>query len=725
MGGGSKKSGSTTVYYGKAAYIMGMGQLTLLHRMKVDDNVVWRNTSGLAISGYYVSIDTEVGTCRVYAGKWDQPQDALLSDHPAYRGQVLVVWTKLRLGSSADRLPSISIEGTFAPWDSSTAGLTSPVKVCRELATDSRIGLGMSASAFPQDSTLEADTIMFAPRIDDAKSASDIFEEYLDLIFAIPKWKNRAIEVVRRFDSPVWDDCVHITQDDILEWPEETTESSGEVCTELHLRYTNLFNDSSSDELEDDDSTEQETVTIWREAELPDLGGKKVSYDATDITSATYANDLAVSRGHYEAVPICTGKVNIFKAKGLLIEPGDPFLIDDIDGTTRRVWCTAQEIEYGKDKVELEYELDRTSAIHDSSQLAIYDPPTGTSYAPVDPAAVLVFEAPRPLNVSGSALCICCARGSDVISAFGIFVGWGGADYVGSDVSIHFSVYGTLQAAIAASGTSMILENVPRDADTLDSVSSAQAASDVLLAILGTSDSYEIVSVQTATINSSSQVTLSSCLRNRMGTTSQTWPVGTPVHVIGRSAIPVVTTNVYEPSTIINTAGNPTGGTEYSVKLPQVVGTRTQEVDDIDDTTCIVNGVYRRPLPPSNVTGGGTFTGSNDLTYTVTPQLWREEGYPDADFYETVTVVPVLVIDSVRHVLSARASGTVTLTATEMTSALGSSSTQSFVVEFFTYFEGRHSATSVSKTIQRVLTITLSSTIGTAASVYTGTSISE
>jgi hypothetical protein len=721
--GSSKKSSGTTVYYGKAAYVMGVGQLTLLHRILVDDTVVWRNTDGLAITGYYVSVDTEAGTCRVYGGKWDQPRDALLSDHPAYRGQVVVVWTKLRLGSSSDRLPSLSIEGTFAPWDSSTEGVVSPVSVCRELATDERIGLGMVSSAFPEDATLEADTKMCAPRLDDAKSAKDIFEAYLELIFAVPRWENRAVQVLRHWDAPDWDTVPHITQSDILEWPEETTETTGEVCTELHLRWTRLFDDSESDDLEDDDSCEQETVSVWREPELPDLGGKKVSYDATDIITETAATELAGARGHYEAVPYSSGKVSVFKAKGLLIEPGDAFLLDDIDGQTRRVWCTEQEIEYTKDKVQLTYERDRTSAIHDAFQLSSYEPPSSTKLAPADPAAVMVFEAPRPLNTTGSALCVCCARGNDVTNAFGISTAWGGADYVYAQAETSFSVYGTLQSAVAATGASLILENVPRDTDSLDSVSAAQAAADSLLAVIGTASSFELVSVQTVTVNSTSQVTLTSCLRNRMGTTAQTWPAGTPVHLIGRAQLPVVTTNVYEPTTIVNTALNPSGGTAYTVKVPQAAGSRVQDIGDCDEYSCTVDGAYRRPLPPSAVTGGGTFTGSNDLSYTVTPQLWREEGYPEADFYETVTIVPVLVIDSVRHVLAARASGAVTLTAAEMTSALGSSTTQAFTVEFFTYYEGRHSATSVSRTIQRVLTITPSSTVGTAGSVYSGTSI--
>jgi hypothetical protein len=299
---------------------------------------------------------------------------------------------------------------------------------------------------------------------------------------------------------------------------------------------------------------------------------------------------------------------------------------------------------------------------------------------------------------------ILCARGAGYINGYGIYASVDVAanwSYIGNAKS--FTVYGTLLSTIAAGTASMIVTGVTLDADIITSASSTQAASDTLLAWIGN----EIVSISTVT-QGPQQVTVS-MLRGRCGTVAATHAAGTPVHIIQRAGLPIVTDPIVEPSPIANTALNPAAGAEYLFRLPQRVALKTQLADDVDDRSVHVNGLYRRPLPVSSVAPSviTEWDGISDISVTVGTRTWRTAGYPSADFYEAheLQIVPVIVDDTgVRYVLAARDSGqtTIIITAAEITTHLGSTDGY-FAIELFTFFQGRHSATALSVGVEDAL----------------------
>ena len=150
-GKGSKKGGggsgaSSLIYYADGGCIAGAGPCALIHSIRVDDEVVWDQTNGLPISGSYVTIDTDRGQVRVYKGSTTQAVDPVLTDHPAYRGQILLAWVQLQLGQERTSFPTVEVELTCG---ATNAGKLSPVSICRELHMDARWGLARMPARSP------------------------------------------------------------------------------------------------------------------------------------------------------------------------------------------------------------------------------------------------------------------------------------------------------------------------------------------------------------------------------------------------------------------------------------------------------------------------------------------------------------------------------------------------------------------------------------------------
>jgi len=178
----------------------------------------------------------------------------------------------------------------------------------------------------------------------------------------------------------------------------------------------------------------------------------------------------------------------------------------------------------------------------------------------------------------------------------------------------------------------------------------------------------------------------------------------------------------------VSTAADPNGGRSYLVKLPQRVLASHQDLDDIDPIEVKIVGDYRRPLPPQSVSPANlTWTPGTDLTFTISIPLWRDEGYPSADFYEAadIQIVPVLVAwNGPRHELAARSLGSssVTVTSAEIAAALGAED-GTFSIEFFSYFEGRHSRIGTAASVQH--TLLLHDVDGTPINDIDGTPIKD
>jgi len=697
MGGSSKKSSGSDTYYGDILKLIGEGPVAMVHCIKVDSVTVWKDQDGKAITGEYVDLATDVGTVRVYKGSWTQPIDNIFSDGSAYRGTAYARGHKLKLGSERTSSPSIDIECTFGDADE---GLVSPVAVIRELLCDQRRGLGADESHFSADDGIEEETIALAPKLVDEQSLQDLIDDVLPLVWCYARWEGQTLTIHRLYDAQDWDvsSIPAITDEICLEPISITPETPDERIVQTIVQWTQVYDDDEGDDTEG----EYANVAVYRDPYAPQSGGKSTTIQADAIITESYASAFAQTKGHQLALSITTGTCAIpftaFEFTATAFKK--PIKVwERISQSWIRARVTSRTISEDGLSIELEWETDYTSSIHDAA-IAGYQPIIVSSLDPVDPRAVRLVELPRCI-VAAPTVGILCARGASHVNGYGIYVSTdAGANFTYAGNAKSFTIYGTIQSALTSGSSSMVVVGITLDADVLTSASSAQAAADTILAWIDD----EIVSISTVT-QCPYQVTVS-MLRGRCGTVAVAHAAGTPVHIIQRAGLPIVTDPIVEPSPIANTALNPAAGAEYLLRLPQRVALKTQLADDVDDSEVHINGLYRRPLPVSSVAPSviTDWDGISDISITVGTRTWRSAGYPGADFYEAneLQIVPVLVgYTGVRHVLAARDSGqtTIIITAAEITAHLGGNDGY-FAIELFTMFQGRHSATSLSVSVE-------------------------
>jgi|GEM_PF-2939237 len=693
----SKKGGSSDTYYAKVGYGLAHGVLRLVHCIKVDGCTVWKDQDGVAITGEYRSFSTDRGTVRIYKGSQTQGVDSDWADGPAYRGLAWMAWDYIKLGTERTAEPAISVEGTFG--DNDDDGLYSVGEVIQELHNSEYVGLGANASLCTVSDELLNNKLV-SVKITSETTLQDVCDTLLPLDFAHARYEGRVLTLTRRFNAIDWDDAdiPSITPDNCLEPSTIKPETPSEHVSAVDVRYTLVYD---GDEGDDTEGEFNESAT-WRDAVSPECGAKPVTIQAEHIITEAKAAAFSAAKGNEQTLSKTTGSSVICQDTWALAKTavGQPIKVyDEISKTTLRAWVASRVISAVENKIELEWDLDSTSSIHDSSTYG-YETPTFDSYEPVNPRAVQIVELPRPL-LTKTGVGILCARGSEVVNGFGIMASVdAGANFDYVDNSTTFAVYGTIKTAIGTSTGTLVIEGVSIDADALESVSSAQAEADTILAFVGTPPKHEILSIQTITQDGNGQLTLA-ILRGRLGTLQASHAVGEPVYMVQKSSLPIVEEPVAEPSPIVDTAANPSAGHAYLFRLPQRIIANVQASDDCADLTVNVAGEYNRPLPPvSVVSSSGVLFMGTDMPFTVTHNFWLSEGYPDVDFYEAsaLTVVPVVVSSLGRHVLSARSTGSslVTITGAEMIAALSGHIGTDFSIEFFSKVSSRCSRTGTS-----------------------------
>jgi hypothetical protein len=707
---GSKK-GSSDTYYGTMLYGFALGPISLVHCIKSDGVTVWKDTDGVAISGSYLSLDTDVGTMRLYKGSWTQSVDAAtyFADGPAYRGRVYAVLINWKLGSEDTSEPSVEIEGTFG---TSTAGLVSPATVIEEAFTDKRIGLGASASLFSCEDGVVSATIKLAPKFEDETTIGDLCDNLLPLVWCYGRYDGAALSIQRCAVPPSdWDADTEIpyfisesvtalmAQGFVPNCFEPVTikpETPEERNTQTIVNWTLLYTGDKGDDTEG----EYTQAASYADPVVLECGGKTTTVDASAIITESVAEDFTFKKHQQLRLSQTTGTC-VFSIDLYDLDKTDymsPIKVyDRISATWLHCRVTSRTIKDDGMTVEIEWQLDHTSLLYASSTCDSYEDPTFVSYAPVDPLAVRIVELPRPL-ASQAAVGILCARGNETVNGFGAYCSIdAGANYAYVDNYKGFAVYGTLSAALTTASASAVMTGVTVDADKLDSSSSAQAAADTILGFIDD----EIVSISTIT-EGTEQLTIS-ILRGRLGTAIAAHDAGAAVYLIKKSELPIVTSPITEPYPLVDTTASSSSGTTYLFHLPQRIALNTQVADDCDDVSVTVAGEYSRPLPPESVTASSTIYSGAAMAFTVSPTTWTDEGYPAADFYDEddLYVVPVIVYGSTRTGLSKRSKGSssVTVTAAEIASATGSATTGTFDIQFYSYVSGRHSKTGTAITI--------------------------
>lgn len=687
-----KGSSSTTTYYGTVLYRIGHGVIDKVHCIKVDSITVWKDVTGVSISGEYIDISTDVGTCRVYKGSWTQEPDpnANFVDGPAYRGIAYMRWERLKLGSEKTAQPSIEIECTWG-----NAGLVSPVEYIQELYTDSRLGLGADESLFECSDDVREDTIKLAPKIADETTLEDLCDDLLPLVWCYARFEGPKLIIDRLYEPPDdWESVPSLSKDNCLELNGVGPKTPTENITTTIVRWRETYDGDDGDDTEG----EYDNVAIYRDPDANQLGEKSTTVQADAIITESVASSFAMEKGHQLALSQCQGTAVV--PRGLYtydeLAYNAPIRVyDDISGQWIRARVKSRSIPYAGRGIEIDWESDYSGSIHDSASVG-YQSPTFTSLEPVDPRAVMVLELPRSIKAE-PAIGILCARGSYVVNGFVTYLSLDdGANwrYVGNYGA--FTTYGTLDSNISVSSGSVTVGDVTIDDDAIDSASSAEAAADTILGFIGTSTDHEIVSISTITAGED-QLTIS-MLRGRLGTTPQAWPADTPIHIIKRSDLPIVTSSVDEPSTIVDTSLNPDDGNEYLLHLPQRVGLNAQTADDCDDIAITVAGAYSRPIPPQNLQMTQEWTTSQPMILTWETIAWRDEGYPSADFYEVdeLQIVPVAIISGERYALPTLAAGTLTTSIDWSTVSALATDPGEVTIELFTLVSDRHSMTGAS-----------------------------
>lgn len=712
-GGDKKGGGSSEDWYGRILYRVALGPMPLLHCIKVDDVTVFKNQDGASVPDTGLDIRTDRGDVTIYKGTWEQSTDPDWPGASARRGKVYMAWHDLKLGSDRLTVPSIKVEGTFG--DAAEDGLYSLGDILTELYTDPRIGLGAPASSIDIDENLIYNTRKFAVKIEDETNLQDFLDENLPLVFCRSRFDGQKLVVKQEFDAIDWETVPSIGPRDWIEKPKILPESPTEKVSEVVVVWKEQYDGDEGDDAEG----ERENVSIYRDPARRDVPGKTVTIQANNIITRSIANNIALTKGAALALSKSTAKVSI--PRGLFpyasTAIGSPIkLYDPKSSRWLRMRVVERSINFGEPVIDLDLDLDVTSSIHDSATIG-YVAPSFYKLEPVDPQAVRLLELPRPFGEQVG-VGVFCARGSRQVDGFGMAVSLDDGityDYAGG--ARTFATYGTLQSVVSASDGTFVVGSIERDADLYESVSTALAEADTLIALIGNPPNHELVSVRLIQQDGGGQITLTA-LRGRLGSIAAAHVTGAPVFLIRRSLLPVITAPLTEPTPLINTALDPSGGREYLVRLPQKAGGNVQVTDDCTDWPISINGTYRRPISPFAISlDGGRYT-AVDMTFQVDPQLWRSEGYAAADFYELtdITIVPVIEVNGLRTVLAERPYGVVTISAAEMATALEDTISSDFTIEFFTFTAGRHSSSGSVITLTRDYIVQLQP-VGTSGGV--------
>jgi hypothetical protein len=320
------------------------------------------------------------------------------------------------------------------------------------LYTDSRIGIGAEDGRFSYGDAVIKDTVKVAPKIDAETTLQDLCDDLLPLVWCYARFSGRTLDIQRLYDPPAdWDSASipALNDDNCIELSTITPQTTEERVAQTVVRWTEIYDGDEGDDTEG----EYDNVSIYRDASVPEAGGKSVTVQAEHLVTSDVADEFAIAKGHHEALSTTTVKAMF--ARGLYTYGQTAYMMpvkvyDKISKTWIRARVTSRVIHYDEDVVEIEAETDYTCSIHDEAS-AGYEAPTFSTLEPVDPRAVELVELPRPL-AGQTAVGILCARGSEVVNGFAAYISVdAGANFSYIDNFTTFAVYGTLDAALAVS----------------------------------------------------------------------------------------------------------------------------------------------------------------------------------------------------------------------------------------------------------------------------------
>lgn len=248
-------------YFADVAALFGHGPAEALHRIWLDNEVVWEGTLTRGGVGspaeHYVSVTVkDRGVLRFYWGTATSPFDSLLGPqgHPAYRDQVYLVWPQMFFGQDRTSAPNLEVEVSRLPSTPLTAAVEFDHDIHLphaglELLTSTNFGLGWDpAETIDLDSwdaataALADEEVAASPLIDRDEPARNVMGticEYCDAVVTAPgsAGGKLALTLIRPFRGStsgltLWGEF------DLVEPPVVEPSQWEEVKTEAFTRFS-------------------------------------------------------------------------------------------------------------------------------------------------------------------------------------------------------------------------------------------------------------------------------------------------------------------------------------------------------------------------------------------------------------------------------------------------------------------------------------------------------
>lgn len=554
--------------YGDVAGIAGLGLVRAIREIEVDGTVVWKGNLTRPTdpaSPYYwrQTIETSVGTFYVYWGRLDQPVDDILlsqiGDHPAYRGQVVVIIKDYYLGDTSgqvpntrlmlDRAPSPAI-GNF-PARASDQG-ESMVAGQLELATNPIFGAGLPAKHFIVEewqalSAAVVDRVgCHAPTLSRAQPLRDVFRDfqtYYDGWCAIKNGQLRPSFMPH--DGVIPDGLTELTAHDYTDEPTTRATSPSATINDVVVTYRDLT-DSLTEKTASESASDN--VEARRNHE-----GSNMSMPAIidPDQAAAYAAEAADtgSEGKWEG-SLRVRPSRARWASGTRLDPGDTCIVNLTGPAVRQISRITQRTDYYDQPPALEIEAERGIAPLAYVRPSDTKPPLG-SIIPLPIDKVRVWELTPALAGSpiGLPVSFLVKRPSSIyentslkaanVMGFQALFSVDGVSYDVLGSATQWAVRGTLRTALNGSSADAVVQ-LALDDDNLDLSRLAPQNSDSqdndnLLLVIG-DEVFSIGAIALDALNYDF-----SCLRGRQGSQAAAHAAGTEAWIVWRDSIRIFT----------------------------------------------------------------------------------------------------------------------------------------------------------------------------------------
>ncbi|MCA1995921.1 MAG: phage tail protein [Armatimonadetes bacterium] len=605
-------------YYASFAGVLGVGPLTTLHAIYVEEEKVWEGP--LTASGDYADLTIEGrGPLRLYWGTETQTVDANLADsgvqHPAYRGQAYVVFDNWLLGENRSQVPQIEFDVTRLPADSALSvpaalnGEAHPLAVLEELLTHPRFGAGLPADLLYLPSwnaaadQLAEEGFSVSVRLVSATRLDALLTDFLDYVDAAliqTAAGKLALRLLREAGTPV-----ALAAADLTEPPALTAHGWPETVNEINLRFANRARAWQTDAVVVRDPA---SYAVTRRPLTQEI-------EADWITDQAVAWKVAAGMARARALPWLDGTVRVLRRVGADLRPGD--LVDltyptqGLDAVRFRVLGVETP---GPAAAEVVLQVrEDTSQLLGTGYTVPADVVGGASaYEPQPPHSVLALELPWAWKRSDQHwLLVLPARGNTLDNRFTVHWERKTDSYAVAVEGVVWGLRGTLNAPLSGAGLiyhpgGLDVTFTSPDNDIEDMPFSEGVEARKFVIFIGNEIMYGFDPVLTAP----GRYTIS-IMRGQVGTRRGGHSAGAAVWCVqlGQQELAV-----WEA---------PKSYKAVNLKVQAHLLQREVPLADITPTSLSITRRGLRPLGPANLTARGdgvapTWTGSESITFTWT-----------------------------------------------------------------------------------------------------------